>query len=74
MPGKGEGNMFAWIAANLGTILTALVLTGAVALIILNMRKEKKKSRSGCCGSCGNCGSCAMCGACRAKQRPESTV
>ncbi len=53
--------MFAWMTANLGTILIAMALIAIVTGIIIKLRKDKKKGKS----SCGcNCEHCAMSGAC----------
>ena len=53
--------MFAWIAANIGTILVSAVLILIVALILHKLVKDKKKGK----GSCGcNCAHCAMAGTC----------
>ena len=53
--------MFAWLSANLGTIITALtvllVIYGAVSVMI----KDKKQGKS---VSCGGCKACAMHGQC----------
>ena len=53
--------MLAWLSANIGTIIVALVLAVIVALIIISAVKNKKKGKS----SCGcNCAHCAMAGSC----------
>ena len=53
--------MFAWLTANIGTILVALVLILAVTGIIVKLCKDKKKGVSSCGG---NCAHCAMHGSC----------
>ena len=53
--------MFAWLSANIGTILIVLVLLAVVIGIIVKLRKDKKKGVSTCGG---NCAHCAMHGAC----------
>lgn len=53
--------MFAWLSANIGTILIVLVLLAVVIGIIVKLRKDKKKGVSPCGG---NCAHCAMHGAC----------
>lgn len=53
--------MFAWLGANIGTILIVLVLALVVIGIIVKLRKDKKKGVSSCGG---NCAHCAMHGAC----------
>ena len=53
--------MFAWISANIGTIIICAVLLIIVAAIIIGLVKDKKKGKS----SCGcNCAHCAMEGSC----------
>lgn len=53
--------MFAWISANIGTIIICAVLLIIVAAIIIGLVKDKKKGKS----SCGcNCARCAMAGSC----------
>ncbi len=53
-----------WIMNNLGTIVGALLLAGAVAGIVAVMRRDRKKGKS-CCG--GNCSCCQMGGSCHKK-------
>lgn len=53
--------MFAWFAANWGTILVSLILCGIVALIIKQLRKDKKQGKSSCGGDCAHCGACGSC-------------
>ena len=56
--------MLEWITLNAGTLLISLLLIGLVALIILQLRRDKKKGKS----SCGaNCGCCPMSGSCHKK-------
>jgi hypothetical protein len=57
--------MFAWLSANIGTILIVLVLLAVVIGIIVKLRKDKKKGVSSCGG---NCAHCAMHGACHQKK------
>ena len=53
--------MAAWIIANIGTIVVAVLLAAVLTLIILKIVGDKKKGKS----SCGcNCGNCAMSGSC----------
>ncbi len=63
--------MFAWIAANAGTILICAALILLVSAIIIKLVKDRKKGKS----SCGcNCAHCAMAGACHsASQKPKTT-
>ncbi len=56
--------MFAWLSANVGTILIVLVLLAVVIGIIAKLRKDKKKGVSSCGG---NCAHCAMHGTCHPK-------
>ena len=49
--------MFAWISANIGTIIICAVLVLIVAAIIFKLVRDKRKGKS----SCGcNCAHCAM--------------
>ena len=57
--------MFAWLSANIGTILIVLVLLAVVIGIITKLRKDKKKGVSSCGG---NCAHCAMHGTCHQKK------
>ena len=57
--------MFAWLSANIGTILIVLVLLAVVIGIIVKLRKDKKKGVSTCGG---NCAHCAMHGTCHQKK------
>ena len=53
--------MFAWIKANLATILICIGLIAIVVAIIVKLVKDKKRGKS----SCGcNCAHCAMSGTC----------
>ena len=57
--------MLNWISANIGTILTSLILLAVVGLIIRSLLRQKKQGKS----SCGcNCAHCAMHGSCHSKQ------
>ena len=58
--------MFTWIANNIGTIISCLVLIAIVAAIIVSMVKKKKAGKSMVC-NCGNCKSCPMGGSCHTK-------
>ena len=55
--------MFAWIGANIGTIIICAVLIAIVTAIIVSMVKKKKAGKSMVC-SCGSCKSCPMSGSC----------
>ena len=50
--------MFAWIAENAVTVITALAVLGMIAFAVFALVREKKH-KSGCCT--GNCASCGMC-------------
>ena len=47
--------MFSWLAANIGTILVALVVIAVCALIVHSMVRDRKQGRFSCGGSCANC-------------------
>ena len=55
--------MIGFLAANIGTIIIALILIAVVTLIILKMKNDKKSGRSSCgCGcGCGGCPNSALC-------------
>ena len=60
--------MTAWLAANMGTIIIALILLIIVALAIRSLVHGNKSS----CHSCG--GSCHSCPKCEIKEaRPDET-
>ncbi len=50
-----------WLAENAGTIVVSLLLIGAVAWIVVRLRRDKKQGKSSCGG---NCGCCPMGGCC----------
>lgn len=58
--------MFEWLAANLATIIVALVLLAVVVLVIRKMIRDKRQGKGGC--SCG--GNCAGCGVCHSRPSP----
>ena len=53
--------MIQGIMENAGTILVSILLLGAVAAIILTLRRDRKRGKSSCGG---NCGCCPMGGCC----------
>ena len=53
--------MISWLYSNIATIAVAAVLLTVVALIRIQLVKDKKKGKSSCGG---NCGSCPMGGSC----------
>ncbi len=56
--------MLAWLAANLGTLVVLLVLTGIVAAIVWSMIRDKRAGKSSCGGNCAGCSGCSMSGKC----------
>lgn len=52
--------MLAWLVANIGTIVVALIVAVIVGLIVFSMVRDKKKGKH-LCGGCG--GDCAHCAA-----------
>ena len=53
--------MLSWIAENIGTIISALVVLGIIAAVIAVMLRDKKQGRHSCGSSCSHC---AMAGKC----------
>ena len=53
--------MFAWISANIGTIIICAVLVLIVAAIIFKLVRDKRKGKSSCGCTCAHC---AMSGTC----------
>ena len=53
--------MFAWLAANIGTIIVCALLAAIVIAVIVKLRKDRKKGKCTCGCSCAHC---AMAGAC----------
>lgn len=47
--------LFAWIGANIWTIIICAVLVALMALIIVYIIREKKKGRCSCGCSCESC-------------------
>ncbi|MDD7515583.1 FeoB-associated Cys-rich membrane protein [Ruminococcus flavefaciens] len=61
--------MIAWLSANLGSIVVAVILIAVVGLIIFKMVKDKKEGKSSCSHGCQNC---AMHGQChRTENKPS---
>ena len=57
--------MFAWISANLGTLIVCAVLLALVGWVIAGMIRRRRKGKT----SCGcSCGSCPMHGTCHPKK------
>lgn len=57
--------MFAWLSANLGTILIVLALTLIVTGVLVKLCRDKKKGKSSCGAGCAHC---AMSGTCHGKK------
>ncbi len=53
--------MFAFVSANLGTILISLLLLVLVIAIIRKIITDKKHGISSCGGNCAHCKMCAGC-------------
>lgn len=53
--------MLSWLAANLGSIVVALVLCCIVGFIVRGMVRDKKQGKSSCSHGCSNCGMCGSC-------------
>ena len=52
---------FDWLKANLATVIILAILVFVVALIVINLIKNKKQGKTSC--GCG-CTSCPMSGSC----------
>lgn len=61
--------IFAWLMANLATILICAVLVAVVVLIILSMIRDKKRGKSSC--GCG-CSGCAMSDVCHSQKEKNT--
>ena len=44
-----------FVSENLGTIVIAAILAGAVVCIVMNLVKRKKSGKSSCGCNCGDC-------------------
>jgi len=53
--------MFAWIAENFITLITAAAVLIAVGSAVFSLVKDKKKGSGGCTGNCASCGACCSC-------------
>ncbi|MBQ1892578.1 MAG: FeoB-associated Cys-rich membrane protein [Clostridia bacterium] len=58
--------MFAWIAQNAATIISAAAVLILVGIAVFALIKQKKSKKGGCTGNCASCGSC--CPYCKDKQ------
>ena len=47
--------MFAWLAQNISTIITAAVLILNVALMVTYLVKNKRQGKSSCGAGCAHC-------------------
>ena len=56
--------MLEWLAANIGTIIVALIVIAVIAFVVFRMVKDKKEGKSSCGAGCkssamhGKCGGC----------------
>ena len=51
--------MIAWLEANIGTIVIALLLMLIVVGIVASMIRGKKQGKKSCCDTgCGHCNAC----------------
>lgn len=57
-----------WMISNLGTIIAAFVVFGAVAGAVAKMIRDKRAGKQSCSCGCG-CESCALKGQCRGEQK-----
>ncbi len=58
--------MIEFLAANLSTILVALVVFGLVIWDVWVMIRNAKQGKHSCCGNCSGCsGGCSSCGSCQ---------
>ena len=60
--------VFAWLGANIGTILICAVILAVVALLVWSLIRDKKKGKS-CCGGCSGC---SMNGVCHSNPQKNS--
>ncbi|MBQ1685268.1 MAG: FeoB-associated Cys-rich membrane protein [Clostridia bacterium] len=58
--------MFAWIAQNAATIISAAAVLILVGIAVFALIKQKKSKKGGCTGNCASCGGC--CPYCKDKQ------
>ncbi len=60
--------MLEWLGANVGTIITLLIVAAIVIAVIAVMRNDRKKGRSSCGSGCANC---PMSGSCHSTKKPD---
>lgn len=48
--------IWAWLVANIGTIIICTVILAMVVFLITVLIRDKKKGKCSCGGSCGTCG------------------
>ncbi|MDD6395228.1 MAG: FeoB-associated Cys-rich membrane protein [Firmicutes bacterium] len=53
--------MMEFLAAHSGTVVVAVIIAAVVALIVVNMVRDRKKGKSSCGCGCSNCPSAGMC-------------
>ena len=46
--------MFEWLAANIGTIIVALIVIAVIAFVVFRMVKDKKEGKSSCGANCAH--------------------
>ena len=51
----GGINMLEWLAANIGTIIVALIVIAVIAFVVARMVKDKKEGKSSCGANCAHC-------------------
>ena len=51
----GGIKMFEWLAANIGTIIVALIVIAVIAFVVARMVKDKKEGKSSCGANCAHC-------------------
>ena len=49
--------MLEWLAANIGTIIVALIVIAVIAFVVARMVKDKKVGKSSCGANCAHCAS-----------------
>ena len=47
--------MLEWLAANIGTIIVALIVIAVIAFVVARMVKDKKEGKSSCGANCAHC-------------------
>lgn len=47
--------MLEWLAANIGTIIVALIVIAVIAFVVFRMVKDKKEGKFSCGANCAHC-------------------